>query len=82
MKPVWSLDTYANAIKALPDKVPLEQADLLTDTFRIVKSGSPTRPAPMHAGSACLTRGKANWNGNFARGLHQDSHTSELITGG
>ena len=37
MKPEWSLDDYANAIKALPDKAPLEKADLLADTFRIVK---------------------------------------------
>ena len=37
MKPQWSLDDYANAIKALPGKIPLEKADLLTDTFRIMK---------------------------------------------
>jgi len=34
MKPEWSLDDYANTIKALPDKAPLEKADLLADGLR------------------------------------------------
>lgn len=37
MRQQWCLDDFVEAIKALPDKTPLQKADLLTDDFRIVQ---------------------------------------------